>query len=57
MLQWMIESACYFTLDDLNGHLENLELGHIESKGHPSLILGKTMMSEGNSLKQNGLYI
>ena len=57
MLHWMIESACYFTLDDLNSRLENLELGHMESKSHPSLISGKTMMSEGNSLKQNGLYV
>ena len=47
MLQWMIESACFFTLDDLNCRLENLELGHMETASRPSLISGKTLTTEG----------
>ena len=31
LLQWMIESACYFTLDDLNCCVESLELGYVKS--------------------------
>ena len=53
MLQWMIESAHYFTLDDFNSRLENIEFGYMESKSRPSIVSGKTIMSEGNSLKQN----
>ena len=57
MLQWMVESARYFTLDDFNCRLENIELGHMESKSRPSIVSGKTLTSEGNSLKQNGWFV
>ena len=35
--------------------MENIEFGYMESKSRPSIVSGKTIMSEGNSLKQNGL--
>ena len=38
MLQWMIESAHYFTLDDFNSRLENIEFGYMESKSRPNIV-------------------
>ena len=52
----MVNSEAYFTLDTFNCHLENLELGYMESNDRPTTISAKTFNSEGNSLKQNGMY-
>ena len=45
----------YFTLDNFNGWLENLELGYMECKSRPTPISKKTLQSSGNSLKQSGM--
>lgn len=55
MLQTFVNRKKYFTLEELNSHLENMELGYTESKSRPSLVSHKTLNSESNSLKQNGL--
>ena len=55
MLQTFVNDKKYFTLDEFNSRLENLELGYTESKSRPTLISHKTFNSESNSLKQNGL--
>lgn len=57
MLQTFVNSKKYFTLDEFNSRLENLELGYMESKSRPTLVSHKTLNSESNSLKQNGLCI
>lgn len=55
MLQFMVNSEGYITLDTFISHLENLELGYMESNNRPTTISTKTFKSEGISLKQNGL--
>ena len=55
MLQYMINVESYFTLDMFNSKLENLDLGKAESNNRPTSISPKTISSEGNSLKQNGM--
>ena len=55
MLQTFVNDKKYFTLEEFNSRLENLELGYTESKNRPTLISHKTFNSESNSLKQNGL--
>ena len=57
MLQFMINCEGYFSLDTFNSHLDNLELGYMESNNRPTTISMKTFNSEGNSLKQNGMFI
>ena len=55
MLQRMIYNERYFTLSFLNTRLENLELGYMESKNRPTLLLEKNVRAPtGLSLKQNG---
>lgn len=54
LLQYMINTAHYFTLDDFNMRLENMELGHMEYKDKPTVISQATLHSSNNSLKQKG---
>lgn len=56
MLQFMINREGYFTLEIFNSHLVNLELGYMESNNRPTVVSIKTLNSEGNSLKQNGMF-
>ena len=56
MLKLRIHSEAYFSIGELNSRLQNLELGYMESNNRPTPILSKTLNSEGNSLKQNGLF-
>ena len=55
ILQYMINVDHYLTLETLNSKLENLELSNVESKNRPTTISQKTLNSDGNTLKQNGL--
>ena len=55
MLQTFVNNKNYFTIGEFNSRLENLELGYMDSKSRPTLISSKTLNSESNSLKQNGL--
>jgi len=55
MLQTFVNRKKYFALDEFNSRLENLELGYMESKSRPTPVSQKTLNSESNSLKQNGL--
>ena len=57
LLQFMIDSEQYFTLEKLNSRLENVELGYMECKDKPTLISVATLHSTGNSLKQKGICI
>ena len=54
MLNYMIFTEEYFTIDHLNSRIANLELGHMEVKDRPSLISGNTLRTSGHSLKQKG---
>ena len=56
MLQFMINHEGYFTLETFNSCLVNLELGYMESNNRPTVISARTLNSEGNSLKQNGMF-
>ena len=56
MLQIMINTEKYFTLDQLNSWIENLKLGYMESSNRPTTISAATLTSDGNTLKQNGTY-
>ena len=56
MLQIMIYRENYFTLDQLNSWIENLELGYMESSNCPTTISVTTINSDGNTLKQNGTH-
>ena len=56
MLQFMINHEGYFTLEVFNSHLVNLELGYMESNNRPTVISQRILNSEGNSLKQNGMF-
>lgn len=53
LLHYMIENCC-LTLQEFNSRLENVHLGYMEFKNKQTLVSGKTMNSDGNSLKQNG---
>ena len=57
MLHLMIQLQHYFSLNELNTRLQHLELGYMESNNRPTLLSTKTLNSEGNSLKQNGLFM
>ena len=54
MLQVMINVEGYFSIDELNSHMQHLELGYMENSNRPSLLSSKTLNSVGKSLKQNG---
>ena len=55
LLRTLVSKKKYFTLEEFNSRLENLELGYMESKSRPTLVSHQTLYSESNSLKQNGL--
>ena len=55
MLQFMVDTERYFTLDELNTRLEHMELGYMECKDRPTVITATTLYSSGNSLKQKGM--
>lgn len=57
MLQLMIHLQGYFSIDELNPRLQHLELGYMEFNNRPTPVSANTLNSEGNSLKQNGLFI
>lgn len=54
LLQAMIESENYFTLEEFNSRLEHVELGHMECKDRPTPITSTTLYSSGSSIKQKG---
>lgn len=56
MLQVMICTEKYFTLEELNSRIVNFELGYMESKNRPTAISSSTFHSNGNTLKQNGAF-
>ena len=56
MLQFMINHEGYFTLEIFNSHLVNLEPGYMKSNNRPTVISQRILNSEGNSLKQNGMF-
>ena len=43
LLRVLTENENYFTLDNFNDCLENLELGHMECKSRPTPISKKTL--------------
>lgn len=53
LLLYMIKEK-YFTLDELNSRLENMELGYMEAKDRPTVIASNTLSSSSNKLKQEG---
>lgn len=55
LMRVMIEEETYFTLENFNVCLDNLELGYMECKSRPTPISMRTLKSAGNSLKQNGM--
>lgn len=57
MLRLMIHLQGYFSIDELNSRLQHMELGYMESNNRPTPLSANTLNSEGNSLKQNGLFI
>ena len=57
MLQFMIDTEKYFTLEELNTRLEHMELGYMECKDRPTAISVATLRSSGSSLKQKGMRI
>ena len=58
MLRVMIDEKGYFSLNFLNSHLENIELGYMESRNRPTpLSLENIRSSTGLNLKQNGKMI
>ena len=57
LLLLVLVQSNYFTLEDFNSRLENIELGYMECKNRPTIVSAKTFNSDGNSLKQNGIYI
>ena len=56
LLQVMICTEKYFTLEELNSRIVNFELGYMESKSRPTVISSSTFHSNGNTLKQNGAF-
>jgi len=57
MLQVMATVERYFTMEEFESRIENIELGYMESKSRPTIITAKILNSESNSLKQNGSFI
>lgn len=54
MLQEMIHSDGYFTVDLLNSRLINTELGYMEQKDRPTPIDAKNISNSGHTLSQAG---
>jgi len=57
MLQVMIRAENYFSLNTFNSRLENIDYGYMEIKNKPTPLSLQTLNSDGNSLKQNGMYV
>ena len=55
LMSVMIEEETYFTLENFNVCLKNLELGYMECKSRPTPISMRILKSTGNSLKQSGM--
>ena len=55
MLQFMIDTEKYFTLEELNTRLEHMELGYMECKDRPTAFSVATLRASGSSLKQKGI--
>lgn len=53
----MIHLQGYVNMDELNLHLQHLELGYMEFNNRLTPLSANTLNSEGNSLKQNGLFM
>ena len=56
MLQVMIRVENYFTLNTFNSRLENIDYGYMETKNKPTSLSLQTINSDGNSLRQNGMF-
>lgn len=54
MIKAMVTEERYFTLDQFNSWLENIELGYMEAKDRPTAIALNTLNSDSHSLKQSG---
>ena len=54
LLKEYILKEHFFTLDDLNEKLQNMELGYMECKDRPTLISDTVLKSSDNKLQQNG---
>lgn len=54
MIKSMVAEEKYFTLDQFNSWLENIELGYMEAKDRPTAIAANTLNSDSHSLKQSG---
>ena len=55
LLQHLILEDKYFSLDRLNSAITCVELGYMETSSRPSEIDPSTLLSDGHSLKQNGM--
>ena len=57
LLKTMICSDRYFTVDEFNRRLVNIELGYMEISDRPTEITLATISSSSNLLKQQGLHM
>lgn len=57
MLKVFILTEKFFTLEDLNEKLENIELGYMECKDRPTAISDNILRSADHKLHQNGKYV
>ena len=57
MLAHMISEEKYFTFNQFNSRLENMELGYMEAKDRSTLIANTTLFSASNKLKQEGILL
>ena len=56
MIQVMIREENYFTLNIFNSRLENIDYGYMEIKNKPTSLSLQNINSDGNSLRQNGMF-
>lgn len=55
LLKYLIREKKFFTLNDLNFAIENMELGHLDSLDRPSQISYKSLFIDAtHSLQQQG---
>ena len=54
MLTRFVCEEKYLTLNKLNYRIENFSFGYVDVKNRPTPITQKTLLSDDNSLKQNG---
>lgn len=57
LLKYLIFQEKYFTLEQLNTAIQNIELGQLEALDRPTPISPQTLREDGNSLKQQGALI